>query len=133
MDETIKHAQSLESSVEVHTAITDVSDASAVESFVKSGVEKFGRIDHSIHCAGIAGEMGPTSEASVQNYEKVMDVNVKGVWVFSKYVMGQMKKQEPRKTELGMEVRGSIINIASLLGLVGHPNCSAYVGSKHGE
>lgn len=128
-------AKELNSSVEFFSSVMDVSEVAAVESLVSEGVAKFGRIDHSVHCAGIAGKPSPTDESSIENFQKITDVNTRGVWLFSKFVIGQMKKQEPRKANTGLDVtvRGSIVNIASLLGLVGNPMVSAYSGSKHGE
>lgn len=63
-----------------------------------------------------------------------MNVNARGVFLCEKYVLGVMKQQELRgKAGSGKEWRGTVVNIASILGLVGLSSSAGYVASKHGE
>jgi NAD(P)-dependent dehydrogenase (short-subunit alcohol dehydrogenase family) len=100
----------------------DVTDVRAVEEMVKQGVEAFGGLDCAFNNAGIEGEIAPTAECSEENWERVIEVNLKGVWLCMKYEIRQM---------LGRG-GGSIVNTSSVSGLLGDPNHPAYAASKHG-
>ncbi|MBF4550976.1 SDR family NAD(P)-dependent oxidoreductase [Pseudoclavibacter sp. VKM Ac-2888] len=106
---------------EVIAIAADVTDEADVERYVAQTVEAFGTIDVFFNNAGIEGAVGPLTEASVDNYEKVFAVNVRGVFLGMKHVLKVM-------TERGS---GSIINTSSEAGLDGAPGVSAYVASKH--
>jgi NAD(P)-dependent dehydrogenase (short-subunit alcohol dehydrogenase family) len=85
-------------------------------------VKTYGRLDAAFNNAGIEGEIGkPTHEQSVANYRSVMDINVLGVLLAMKHEIGAMLKNGG----------GSIVNNASVGGLVGFPGVSVYVASKH--
>ncbi|MBS3179307.1 MULTISPECIES: SDR family NAD(P)-dependent oxidoreductase [unclassified Pseudoclavibacter] len=106
---------------DVITITADVTNEADVERYVAETVEAFGTIDVFFNNAGIEGAVGPLTEASVDNYEKVFAVNVRGVFLGMKHVLKVM-------TERGS---GSIINTSSEAGLDGSPGVSAYVASKH--
>lgn len=80
----------------------------------------YGRIDCAFNNAGV-GIGNPIIEETAENYDKVFNVNVKGVFLCLKYEIAQMLQQG----------QGSIVNCASILGLVGLSNVSLYVASKH--
>jgi NAD(P)-dependent dehydrogenase (short-subunit alcohol dehydrogenase family) len=100
----------------------DVSIAQQVEMMVNKTVETYGRIDGAYNNAGIEGRMADTVEASEENFDRTIAINLKGVWLCMKYEIPQMLKQGG----------GSIVNTASVAGLVAFVNMSAYVASKHG-
>jgi NAD(P)-dependent dehydrogenase (short-subunit alcohol dehydrogenase family) len=100
----------------------DVSSNSDVENLVNKTVQEFGRIDAACNNAGIEGVLTSTVEYPEDMWEKVMDINLKGVWLCMKYEIQQMLKQNG----------GSIVNTASVAGLLGLANASAYTASKHG-
>jgi NAD(P)-dependent dehydrogenase (short-subunit alcohol dehydrogenase family) len=101
---------------------TDVSNEAEVEALVDQTVSTFGRLDVAFNNAGVEGEGARrTHEQSVANYRTVMDVNVLGVLVAMKYEITAMLKNGG----------GSIVNNASVAGLVGLPGASVYVASKH--
>lgn len=83
----------------IHCTKVDITKDGEVQDMVDSGVKEFGRIDISVHCAGIAGTFGETHELSIEDFDKVANINYRGVWVTERAVLKQMRNQEPR--ELG--------------------------------
>ena len=100
----------------------DVSDAASVEAMVNATVETYGRIDCAYNNAGIEGQVAPTDSYADDMFDKVIAVNLTGVWLCMKYEI-------PRLLEQG---GGAIVNTASGAGLIGVAGLSAYVASKHG-
>jgi NAD(P)-dependent dehydrogenase (short-subunit alcohol dehydrogenase family) len=100
----------------------DVSKEEDVRALVKSIVEHYGRLDYAFNNAGIEGEQASTHEATMDNFDKIMQVNVKGVWMCMKYEIEQMLKQGEG---------GAIVNTSSVAGLVGFPGLAHYTASKH--
>lgn len=100
----------------------DVSQETDVKNLIDKSIEKFGRIDHAFNNAGTEGQTARTHECSDENWERVIGVNLKGVWMCMKY-------QIPHMLEQG---KGTIVNNASVAGLVGFMGVPAYVASKHG-
>lgn len=100
----------------------DVSDAASVEAMVNATVETYGRIDCAYNNAGIEGQVAPTDSYADDMFDKVIAVNLTGVWLCMKYEI-------PRLLEHG---GGAIVNTASGAGLIGVAGLSAYVASKHG-
>jgi NAD(P)-dependent dehydrogenase (short-subunit alcohol dehydrogenase family) len=101
---------------------TDVSSEADVEALVAQTVSKYGRLDAAFNNAGVEGEVAKrTHEQSVANYRTVMDINVLGVLVAMKHQISAMLSNGG----------GSIVNNASIGGLVGFPGASVYVASKH--
>jgi len=100
----------------------DVSKSADVEAMVKMGVEKFGGLDIAVNNAGIARLQTPIDKIEEDQWDAIMNINLKGVWLCMKYEI-------PAMLERG---GGSIINVASLAGLVGTPYGSDYGASKHG-
>ncbi|MBL6448751.1 SDR family oxidoreductase [Fulvivirga sp. 29W222] len=99
----------------------NVSDTGDVASMVHKAVEQFGSLDFAVNNAGIEGDTAPVHECSEKNWEKVLGVNLKGVWLCMKHEIPIMLNQG----------KGSIVNLASIAGLVGFPGLPAYVASKH--
>jgi NAD(P)-dependent dehydrogenase (short-subunit alcohol dehydrogenase family) len=100
----------------------DVSDEQAVKSAVDFAVKTFGRLDVAFNGAGIDGEKGLTAECTTENWNRVIAINLTGVWNCLRYEI-------PRILESG---GGAIVNCASVAGLVGAPYLPAYVAAKHG-
>lgn len=99
----------------------DVSKEEDVKKYVKKTVSKFGRIDVFFNNAGIEGEVAPLVEQSVEDFDNVQAVNVRGVFLGLKHVIPIMTKQQS----------GSIINTSSVAGFIGSPGVAPYVTSKH--
>jgi NAD(P)-dependent dehydrogenase (short-subunit alcohol dehydrogenase family) len=101
----------------------DVTDDAAVRQAVEQVVERYGRLDAAFNAAGIDGEHGKkTGESSLENWNRVMAVDLTGLFSCMRYEIPQMLKTGG----------GSIVNCASVAGLVGAPYVSAYVAAKHG-
>lgn len=102
---------------------TDVSRASEVEALVQTTVEKFGRLDIAFNNAGFEGVWAPITRQSEEDFDRTININLKGIWLCLKFEIRQMLKQG---------YGGAIVNMASLLGLIGSAGVGAYSASKHG-
>ncbi len=105
---------------EFHAA--DVSNPADVEALIGKLVAAHGRLDCAINNAGIEGRMASTPECPLDNWDRVIAINLSGVFYCLKYEIAQMLKQGG----------GSIVNTASVAGLVGLAGGAAYVAAKHG-
>ena len=101
---------------------TDVSDIDEVQAMVDAAVETYGGLDFAFNNAGIEGANEPTTDQPLENWDQVIDVNLKGVFQ-------SMKAEIPVLLENG---GGAIVNMSSIAGKVGFPEISPYVASKHG-
>jgi 3alpha(or 20beta)-hydroxysteroid dehydrogenase len=111
----------LESLGQVLTIQADVSKEADVQNYVNTTVEQFGKIDVFFNNAGIVGKMGRLVDLSVEDFDQVMNVNARGVFLGLKYVL-------PIMTQQGY---GSVINTSSVSGLQGSHRLSPYIASKH--
>lgn len=84
-------------SLEVEILEVNVANEESVESAVQKTVERFGRLDIGINCAGISGDPTPTAEMTLAEWQKVIDVNQTGVWLCQRALIRQMLKQESVK------------------------------------
>ena len=100
----------------------DVSEAADVEALISGIVASHGQLDYAFNNAGIEGRQASIAEATEENWDRVTSIDLKGCFLCMKYELQQMLKQGS----------GSIVNCASIAGLVGFPGTSAYVASKHG-
>ena len=101
---------------------TDVMVAAEVEALVEDAVKTCGRLDIAFNNAGIEGEVKPTLiDHTEANFDAVMGINVKGVWLSMKYEIPQMLKTGG----------GAIVNSSSVAGVIGFPGIGIYSGSKH--
>ena len=100
---------------------TDVAQEAQVKNLIGRTLEQFGRLDFAFNNAGIEQEPTPFLEQNEETYDRVMDINVKGVWLSMKYEIPAMLKTGG----------GSIVNTSSGLGVIGMPGIEIYVASKH--
>ena len=100
----------------------DVSKPREVEALVARTVEAFGRLDFAFNNAGIEGETAQTAECTEANWDRVLAVNLKGVWLC-------MREEIPRMLARG---GGAIVNCSSVAGVVGFAGIAAYAAGKHG-
>jgi NAD(P)-dependent dehydrogenase (short-subunit alcohol dehydrogenase family) len=111
----------LPASAEALAVTADVTSEDEVAHYVHAAIQKFGTIDVFYNNAGIEGDIAPITKYSLETFRKVLDVNVVGVFLGLKHVLPVMLKQN----------RGSIINTASIAGLIGSPDIAVYSASKH--
>ncbi|MGB5820737.1 MAG: SDR family NAD(P)-dependent oxidoreductase [Saonia sp.] len=104
----------------VSHVVADVSKPMDVKNYVQKALDTFGKIDVFFNNAGIEGTSKPITEYPDEVFNKVIDVNLKGVWYGCKYVIPKMTKD------------GSVIISSSVAGLKGFQGLGAYVASKHG-
>ncbi len=101
---------------------TDVSQANEVEALIKKIIEQYGRLDCAYNNAAIEGITANTADCTEENWDKVIDTNLKGIWLCMKYEIPEMLKQGG----------GAIVNCASNASITGFRGVPAYVASKHG-
>jgi NAD(P)-dependent dehydrogenase (short-subunit alcohol dehydrogenase family) len=100
----------------------DVTKLSDLEAAVAATVERFGSLDYAVNNAGIGGPAALTGEYPEDGWRQVIDINLSGVFYGMRAQLPQMVKQG----------HGAIVNMASILGLVGFATAPAYVAAKHG-
>lgn len=101
---------------------TDVSNPADCEKLVTQTTERYGHLDYACNNAGIGGEQNLTADYSVSGWEKVISVNLAGVFYCMKYEIPAMLKNGG----------GAIVNMSSILGQTSFASAPAYVAAKHG-
>lgn len=100
----------------------DVTLESDIKNMIAKTIQRFGRLDCAFNNAGIESETSTTTECTNENWEKTINTNLRSVWWCMKYQIPEMLKNGG----------GSIVNCASIAGLVGFEGIPAYTASKHG-
>lgn len=101
---------------------TDVADPDAVAAMVEATVDEYGGLDYAVNNAGIEGENLPSPQQSFQDWQRVIDINLQGVFA-------GLHAEIPAILESD---GGAIVNTASVAGITGFPGLAPYVASKHG-
>jgi NAD(P)-dependent dehydrogenase (short-subunit alcohol dehydrogenase family) len=99
----------------------DVADDAQVEAMVEQTVATFGRLDAAYNNAGVQNMIAEAADASREDFDRVMSINLSGVWSCMKFELRQMRKQGS----------GAIVNCSSIGGLVGSAKRGTYQASKH--
>lgn len=108
-----------------HKAIAircDVSDDAQVEAMVERVVSTFGRLDAAFNNAGVMAKIAPTTDSTRDEWDRVIGINLRGVWSCMKHELRQMERQGS----------GAIVNNASVGAFRGNPGIPSYIASKHG-
>lgn len=100
----------------------DVTDEDDVAAMVEATLDRYGRLDAAVNNAGVAGAQAPTAEYPEAEFERVVDVNLTGVYRCLKHELRVMSDQGS----------GAVVNVASVFGQVGYQSAPAYVAAKHG-
>ncbi|WP_311970265.1 glucose 1-dehydrogenase [Pseudomonas baltica] len=100
----------------------DVADIDQVEAMVKETIATFGQLDAAFNNAGIQNILAEIADATVDDYDRVMSINLRGVWACMKFELEHMRRQGS----------GAIVNCSSLGGLVGGAERANYHAAKHG-
>jgi NAD(P)-dependent dehydrogenase (short-subunit alcohol dehydrogenase family) len=101
-------------------AVANVTSEASVETLVAEIVDTFGRIDCAVNNAGMTGAMGPLHRLPLEEFRRVLELNLIGVFLSIKYEIPAMQS-----------AGGAIVNMASGAGLIAAPALSAYCASKH--
>jgi NAD(P)-dependent dehydrogenase (short-subunit alcohol dehydrogenase family) len=124
-NETAVHSAAAELSARGHKALAiqcDVADDAQVEAMVERTVAAFGRLDAAYNNAGVQNVVADAADATRDDFDRVMSINLRGVWSCMKFELRQMLRQES----------GAIVNCSSIGGLVGGARRGTYQASKHG-
>ncbi len=100
----------------------DVSDDAQVAAMVDRTVAEFGRLDAAFNNTGVMARIAPTADSTREEWDRVVGVNLRGVWSWMKHELRQMERQGS----------GAIVNNASVGALTGNPGIGSYIASKHG-
>ncbi|MGO9059184.1 MAG: SDR family oxidoreductase [Candidatus Binataceae bacterium] len=101
----------------------DIAKAADAEALVAAAVKAYGRLDCAFNNAGIIGKLARTAEETEENFDRIIQIDLKGPWLCMKYEILQMLRQKGG---------GAIVNTASAAGLVGSHGMPAYAAAKHG-
>ena len=110
-----------ETGVECLYVHSDVSNEEDIKALVQKTVETYGRLDCAFNNAGTESSNKPLHEQSIEDFDKVMSINVRGLFLCMKYEIQQMLSQGS----------GAIVNNSSMMGLIAFPGISPYAASKH--
>jgi len=102
---------------------TDVTNPASIDALFKRAVERFGRVDLLFNNAGTGAPPAPLEEVSIEQWRRVIDTNLTGVFLCTQAAFRQMKAQQPRG--------GRIINNGSISATTPRPHMAAYTASKH--
>jgi len=108
--------------IEAQFIETDVRRDGDVHELMRRAVERFGRIHAAVNNAGTEGRFAPVHETTAEDFERIIGVNLRGVWL-------GMRAQIPHMLAHG---GGAIVNTASMAGINGIANVALYTASKHG-
>ncbi len=100
----------------------DVSEDRQIEAMIARTVTEFGRLDVAFNNAGVMAKIAPIAESTHAEWERVIGINLRGVWNCMRHELRQMEKQGS----------GAIVNNASVGALTGNPGIASYIASKHG-
>lgn len=100
----------------------DVSDDAQVAAMVERTVAEFGRLNVAFNNAGVMARIAPTADSTREDWDRVIGINLRGVWSCMKYELRQMERQGS----------GAIVNNASVGALTGNPGIASYIATKHG-
>lgn len=100
----------------------DVSDDAQVAAMLQRTVGAFGRVDAAFNNAGVMARVVPTGDSTREDWDRVIGINLRGVWSCMKYELKQMERQRS----------GAIVNNASVGAITGNPGIASYIASKHG-
>ncbi|WWC87720.1 uncharacterized protein L201_002612 [Kwoniella dendrophila CBS 6074] len=122
--------------LEIEPFTGDITDTEFIDELFKTIKTRFGRLDYAVNCAGISGNNQSSDLSDIKDFDKITNVNYRALWYCSKKELELMKSQDILGKEInGGEIprkqRGSIVNIASQLGIVGRPDAPIYSASKH--
>ncbi|KAK4941539.1 hypothetical protein LTR10_018558 [Elasticomyces elasticus] len=135
LEKVSQELKAVDSNVKTHLFVGDMSKENDVNRMVEEAVEAFGAIHYCINNAGVTSKPRVrTDELDVEAFDRVINVNLRGVWLCERAQIRQFLKQ-PAALKMRRNVnpqRGAIVNISSIFGLTAHATAGAYPASKAG-
>lgn len=100
-----------------------MADDQFADSFIDAVVQEFGRVDYAVNCAGVLGQSLRSAEMSLEEFDRVNNINYRGCWLSSRAELRQMVTQSglPSHAANRPPQRGAVVNVASQLGIVSRP------------
>jgi NAD(P)-dependent dehydrogenase (short-subunit alcohol dehydrogenase family) len=120
-EDPLRQAVTAIGSTSVSYTVADVTQPEQTQQYIQTAVERYGGVDIYLANAGIEGVVQPITDYPLEIFDKVLAVNVRGVWLGLKYAIPEMKNRGG----------GSIVITSSVAGIKGTPGISAYITSKH--
>jgi NAD(P)-dependent dehydrogenase (short-subunit alcohol dehydrogenase family) len=112
----------------------DLMNETSVSDAITSVWTQFGRFDYAINNAGVGQPLATTDDTAIADFDRVMRINFRGLWLCEKYELQYMQKQKPQSVHSinkSILERGSIVNVSSILGFMAMPHLGIYNSSKH--
>lgn len=132
LQETEAALKKVNADAKTQLVVADVADEQAVVDFHRKTLDAFGRIDYGVNAAGI-GVHAPFSECTAEQWDKVMNINERAVFLCIREQLRAMKKQDRLPERIpGRGQAGAIVSISSVHGFRSGPGIPSYVTSKHG-
>lgn len=122
LDGAVAQKAAAEMAGDIIAVEADVSTPEGTAHYVSATLDAYGRIDHLVNNAGVTGRVSPIIDLAIEDFDRVMSINVRGAFLGTKAALREMRRQG---------AGGSIVNVASLSGILGSRNLSPYVISKH--
>lgn len=106
----------------------NVADNHFADTFIQEVVTSFGRVDYAVNCAGVLGKPLRSAETSLEEFDRVNNINYRGCWLSSRAELRQMSSQDglPSHDPARPPQRGSVVNVASQLGIVSRPGAREF-------
>ncbi|KAH8890401.1 oxidoreductase [Thozetella sp. PMI_491] len=133
LDDTVRRLKEQSPHVDVMAIEMDVANEEAVNASVSDTVEAFGSLDLAVNNAGLGGATKHTADATKDEFQRVVDINLTGLWMCQRAQLRQMLQQPVDESD-PRAFRGSIVNVSSMYGLVGVSKftpVTAYAPTKH--
>lgn len=111
----------------------NVADDQFADSFIDAVVQQFGRVDYAVNCAGVLGKSLRSAETSLEEFDRVNNINYRGCWLSSRAELRQMVSQSelPSHDPNRPGQRGAVVNVASQLGIVSRPGARKFCAAVH--
>ncbi|KAJ5108541.1 hypothetical protein N7456_005216 [Penicillium angulare] len=132
LEQTEKAITAAHSNIKLFAHSGNIADDKFAESFISKVAKAFGRVDYAVNCAGVLGVPMRSGETTLEEFDRVNNINYRGCWLSSRAQLKQMLEQDPLPSHDPSRPaqRGAVVNIASQLGIVSRPNAPAYCASK---
>ncbi|KAJ5280394.1 hypothetical protein N7478_005766 [Penicillium angulare] len=132
LEQTEKAISAAHSNIKLFAHPGNIADDNFADSFISKVARAFGRVDYAVNCAGVLGVPMRSGETTLEEFDRVNNINYRGCWLSSRAQLRQMLEQDPLPSHDPNRPaqRGAVVNIASQLGIVSRPNAPAYCASK---